>query len=627
MGAGGRTGPGPNLILAKAQGKAPGTGSAGSGALGSFSTFGPAAGSFRSSLQAQMASLAGVMESFAAEAASAGKAPEAAESGQDESQANASSRPRALESSLALSLRTAKTQQGVQKATPANSSTVFRAAAAAQRAGITAQGEIAASQAAGLSASAGAAQSAGARTTDHSGRCADAKRAGEETPSAVVSGAALNFQTAAPVPVVTDPVVQVADKGTQLAQTEIFPAVPSASAVDGFGARSVDSGLSGAEPGPGNLVGAQAAHVSQATVTTPLKAGSSQLPIEGSLVADGSQSDGSGAEWAAGSSGAAGATDEIHAQGPEEVQAMGTSPAPHQNRNAQSITDGAAGAGALQMPVAGHAAVSAGSPVPAASAGFEDAALETQGVSSARPATSQGTQRGTRGPGLAGTGEHRTVQVAAQSAGVSMDTAGLMRDPGGARVTGIFTDGTRETSVNAAPRETFAELDAETGPGAPTWTRAGARQAEAGFEDPALGWVGVRAEMSGGGVHASLVPGSNEAAQELGRHMEGLHTYLVEQQTPVESLGLATLNGRGNDAPGGEGSSQQMNQNMQQGAGEGTGRGTDQSSQQHTYDDPQARPGPGGTGIDRSAAAESSVRAAGLERATQIGGVHISVVA
>jgi hypothetical protein len=65
--------------------------------------------------------------------------------------------------------------------------------------------------------------------------------------------------------------------------------------------------------------------------------------------------------------------------------------------------------------------------------------------------------------------------------------------------------------------------------------------------------------MSGGAVHAAVVPGSAEAAQELGRQMEGLHSYLAEQRTPVESLSMASAGGRGGDP----GSGQPMQQNAQ----------------------------------------------------------------
>jgi hypothetical protein len=68
-------------------------------------------------------------------------------------------------------------------------------------------------------------------------------------------------------------------------------------------------------------------------------------------------------------------------------------------------------------------------------------------------------------------------------------------------------------------REAFATLDSAVAPVATTWIHAGTQRAEAGYLDSALGWVGVRADLSGGGVHAQLVPGSADAAQALDGHL------------------------------------------------------------------------------------------------------------
>jgi hypothetical protein len=115
-----------------------------------------------------------------------------------------------------------------------------------------------------------------------------------------------------------------------------------------------------------------------------------------------------------------------------------------------------------------------------------------------------------------------------------------------------------------APQETIDALDAGSTVGAPSWVHAGGRQAEAGFEDPALGWVGVRADLSGGSVHAALVPGSAEAAQALSGHLAGLGTYLSEQHTPVATLTMAAPGTSGIDA----GPDQSLGQGMQQNAGQ-----------------------------------------------------------
>jgi hypothetical protein len=93
-----------------------------------------------------------------------------------------------------------------------------------------------------------------------------------------------------------------------------------------------------------------------------------------------------------------------------------------------------------------------------------------------------------------------------------------------------------------------------------TWTHAAPRQAEAGFEDPSLGWVSVRAGLNAGSISAVVVPGSADATQALGAHMAGLHDYLADQHSPVESLALATAQNSGADAGWGQGMQHQSQQ-------------------------------------------------------------------
>jgi hypothetical protein len=177
----------------------------------------------------------------------------------------------------------------------------------------------------------------------------------------------------------------------------------------------------------------------------------------------------------------------------------------------------------------------------------------------------------------------------------------------------------RSTGATVAPasRETFAALDAETASGTPTWIHAGAQRAEAGFQDPALGWVSVRADMVAGGVHASLVPGSAEAAQELGGHLAGLNAYLAAQHTPVETLTLAAPESR---SAGLVGDHRGMDQGSNQGAGQDAGRGA--------FTEPQSNPPP--TEADLAASSEVSVQSGRPDKAAQTarpGGVHISLIA
>ena len=115
------------------------------------------------------------------------------------------------------------------------------------------------------------------------------------------------------------------------------------------------------------------------------------------------------------------------------------------------------------------------------------------------------------------------------------------------------------TPVPPAAPSTFAALDAQSGPGAASWTRTGAHSVEAGYNDPSLGWVGVRADLSAAGVHAAVVPGSAEAAQALAGQMPGLHTYLNEQRVGLGSLTLASPEDNGTGA----GLSHELNQGME----------------------------------------------------------------
>jgi len=101
----------------------------------------------------------------------------------------------------------------------------------------------------------------------------------------------------------------------------------------------------------------------------------------------------------------------------------------------------------------------------------------------------------------------------------------------------------------ASPQGTFAAMDAHANAGVPVWLHAGAQHAEAGFQDPSLGWVGIRADLGGGAIHAAIVPGSAEAAQALGAHMPALHAHLAAQDLALGSLSLHTATGgSGGDA-------------------------------------------------------------------------------
>jgi hypothetical protein len=137
-------------------------------------------------------------------------------------------------------------------------------------------------------------------------------------------------------------------------------------------------------------------------------------------------------------------------------------------------------------------------------------------------------------------GHTSAVQAIAPSIGGG-ELSAVARDASGghgAMNTAVLNSAPAKTMAPGA-HETFAALDGDPSRG-PAWLHANAHSAEAGFEDPALGWVSVRAGMAAGGVHAAVVPGTAEAAQSLGAHMAGLNNYLSAQRTPVHTLTLAS---------------------------------------------------------------------------------------
>ena len=178
-------------------------------------------------------------------------------------------------------------------------------------------------------------------------------------------------------------------------------------------------------------------------------------------------------------------------------------------------------------------------------------------------------------------------------------------------------------SVESALREPFVALDSEAAPGAVEWIRAGARQAEAGFEDPALGWIGVRAELSGGGVHAALVPGSADAAEQLGRQMDGLHAYLAEQRTPVDSLVMAApVRSSADSGSGGFGHGAQHQM------GQGTEHGASQNTPERASRGAESNSVPGRPEAGRASVAQAASAVHGTDMYTPSGrGAHISLMA
>jgi len=241
--------------------------------------------------------------------------------------------------------------------------------------------------------------------------------------------------------------------------------------------------------------------------------------------------------------------------------------------------------------------------------------------SSSSKATTASAVRTTRGISVADSvrqaNRRAEEQVPTSAAEVSAMGHGLS-DARGAASTSSDTAGSATTTGTGA-RETFAALDAESAPGKPAWVHAGAQQAEAGFNDPVLGWVGIRADLGSGGVHAAVVPGSASAAETLGGHLAGLNAYLADQHTSVGTVTLAAPQG------GWTGSEQGTGQSAHQGAshqgGQETAQGPNTGSQS----------GSASSSTDlraiSSGVSAASGEMSGSAISTRLGDMHISVIA
>ena len=178
---------------------------------------------------------------------------------------------------------------------------------------------------------------------------------------------------------------------------------------------------------------------------------------------------------------------------------------------------------------------------------------------------------------------------------------------------------TEATAIGSRMQNFFSALEPNTrnDAGAFNWTRTGHMQAEAEYQDPALGWIGIRAEVSRGAVHATLVPSSPDAARVLGVHIAGLHTHLAENNTPVETLTLSPFGGNAQHSSG---------QHSGQGSHHGTGENASHSNAAQTVPQTQTiaraalvNPARGG-----ASSGEPFIRSDGNVSSE---GLHISVLA
>jgi hypothetical protein len=119
-------------------------------------------------------------------------------------------------------------------------------------------------------------------------------------------------------------------------------------------------------------------------------------------------------------------------------------------------------------------------------------------------------------------------------------TAAALTKSDGANDLRVARDETQpQGAMGSIGHDPFTALDART-TDATTWLQTGTHHAEAGYLDPSLGWVGVRAETSGSALHAAILPGSGEAAQALGGHLTALNSFMTEQHGRSSTVTLAS---------------------------------------------------------------------------------------
>jgi hypothetical protein len=204
---------------------------------------------------------------------------------------------------------------------------------------------------------------------------------------------------------------------------------------------------------------------------------------------------------------------------------------------------------------------------------------------------------------------------------ISMQPGALITREAYATPTGGHTDQGLSLEAKARPvpadrsgsQETFAAAEDDSPPSAPMWTHAGTNKAEAGFQDPLLGWVSVRARADANGVHATVVPSSLEAGRELGSALPELQAFLAAHH-PGQTV---TLDAPAGPSPGHSGTSPDGGA-----SGQGSPTGRDARGENRPSPDEERRP----SQID-SASREALQFPESVGIRALNGGTHISVIA
>lgn len=238
---------------------------------------------------------------------------------------------------------------------------------------------------------------------------------------------------------------------------------------------------------------------------------------------------------------------------PAARPAISLSSAPHSPETPAQIPHAVATDVSTAAPLPMQSSASGSHPPPPPSAATvpdQTDANEEQAPTSTRP------RAGLPQSSLAGAAQSAAVPstrtAAAPSKSASPESAAQIASPAPAisnqpvPVPAPNTADSRLPHTNASPTPSplsaetaFSALDAAAPAPGTVWTHAGTHHAEAGFLDPSLGWVGVRAEVSGGALHAAILPASSQAADALSAHLPALHAYVSQQHGQDIPIGLS----------------------------------------------------------------------------------------
>jgi hypothetical protein len=114
--------------------------------------------------------------------------------------------------------------------------------------------------------------------------------------------------------------------------------------------------------------------------------------------------------------------------------------------------------------------------------------------------------------------------------------SGLAGGAAPAGAAGLAGVGRPVGAAAVAPGESFRQIDTAAEP--PKILRTTPSQFEVGVNDPAHGWVEVRAESASGQIHASLGASSLAAQSALHASLPELAGYLAEREIAVRSLAV-----------------------------------------------------------------------------------------